>query len=272
MRASQRTISWVATAAVVIAVTAATVKIVAPSAVANESKARTFRLLKLENRTVAWAMPTDGSARTLTWAIARRPSREAGARNCGLIVPPTKTLGQTGLSSAGFERLVASAFAAWANIGVFRFERVNDPQRANILIGEQARPRGIAYANVTLSGAPRSEPRHGPQALRRARVCLNGKAPWKVGFDGDLQRYDLTYVLMHEIGHALGLDHPGASGQVMSWRYEERFATLQPGDISGLKLLYGRGARSPVTCRAAAPAARPSLGIARRKRSAPPRR
>jgi hypothetical protein len=51
--------------------------------------------------------------------------------------------------------------------------------------------------------------------------------------------YDLRYTLTHEIGHAIGLDHPGTTSQVMSYRYEERFATLQPGDIRGAAALYG---------------------------------
>src|SRR5262249_33151728 len=76
-----------------------------------------------------------------------------------------------------------------------------------------------------------------------ARICLNPAKRWKIGFDGDLTVYDLRYTLAHEIGHAIGLDHPVSAGQIMGYRYEEHFRSLQPGDTHGATLLYG--ARSP---------------------------
>ncbi|WP_206081089.1 matrixin family metalloprotease [Marinobacter orientalis] len=54
--------------------------------------------------------------------------------------------------------------------------------------------------------------------------------------------YDIRYTLIHEIGRAIGLDHPGPSGQVMGFRYTEALPGLQPGDLAGIRRLYGRGA------------------------------
>ena len=75
--------------------------------------------------------------------------------------------------------------------------------------------------------------------IGRSLICLNPRQPWKIGFDGDLKVYDLRYTLAHEIGHAIGLDHPSPSGQLMSYRYDEGQPGLQPGDIKGAALLYG---------------------------------
>jgi hypothetical protein len=75
--------------------------------------------------------------------------------------------------------------------------------------------------------------------ITQALVCLNPAKPWKVGFDGDLKTYDVRYTLAHEIGHAIGLDHPEPGGQLMSARYGEQFRTLQDGDVRGAIQLYG---------------------------------
>jgi predicted Zn-dependent protease len=116
------------------------------------------------------------------------------------------------------------------------FRLVSDAATADILIGAQARPIGRAFTNVSLRrfrGAMRCSP------LDRSLICLNPEHSWKVGFDGNLDVYDLRYTLKHEIGHAIGLDHPGTTSAVMSYRYEERFRQLQPGDIRGAVALYG---------------------------------
>ena len=91
--------------------------------------------------------------------------------------------------------------------------------------------------------------------ISRSLICLNPTRQWKVGFDGDLQRYDLRYTFAHEIGHAIGLDHPMGAGQIMGYRYEERFRELQAGDISGVIQLYGKRRPEPIV--AAAPPRRP---------------
>ena len=46
--------------------------------------------------------------------------------------------------------------------------------------------------------------------------------------------YDLRFTIAHEIGHAIGLDHPGATGQMMAFKYDEHFRQLQSGDIDGV--------------------------------------
>jgi Matrixin len=133
----------------------------------------------------------------------------------------------------------------WQAAAGISFREAESPERADILIGAQAEPEGWAFADVFYdmkSPVP-------VKPISRALICLNPTRQWKVGFDGDLQRYDLRYTFAHEIGHAIGLDHPAGAGQIMGYRYEERFRELQAGDVSGAVLLYGR--RQPETVIAA---------------------
>ncbi|MGD9857021.1 MAG: matrixin family metalloprotease [Planctomycetaceae bacterium] len=51
--------------------------------------------------------------------------------------------------------------------------------------------------------------------------------------------YDLFTVLLHELGHALGLGHSGVSGSVMESTYAGARRTLHADDIAGIQAIYG---------------------------------
>jgi predicted Zn-dependent protease len=144
-------------------------------------------------------------------------------------------LARSGISQYRYEAEAAEAFDAWSAVANIDFRQVSDAAAADILIGAQAYPVGRAFTNVSYTRNTASVVR----PLDKSLICLNPDQLWKVGFDGDLNVYDLRYTLKHEIGHAIGLDHPDTTSQVMSYRYEERFTTLQAGDISGAVALYG---------------------------------
>jgi predicted Zn-dependent protease len=55
----------------------------------------------------------------------------------------------------------------------------------------------------------------------------------------------LRYTFTHEIGHAIGLDHPGKSGSLMAYRYEEHVQQLTPSDVSAVQKLYGSRTSGP---------------------------
>ena len=152
-----------------------------------------------------------------------------GARNCRKMTSLDGLLSTRGLllNRACRDRRRVRHVAGG---GRHQFPRGGRPERAEILIGAQVEPEGWAFADVFYdmkSPVP-------VKPISRALICLNPTRQWKVGFDGDLQRYDLRYTFAHEIGHAIGLDHPMGAGQIMGYRYEERFRELQAGDISGV--------------------------------------
>jgi hypothetical protein len=213
---------------------------------ASAGPARTlpkYRLLVFDQQTVRWPDAPGGGTPLVTYAFVAQPMQTPGARNCSGLTSADGALGRSGLARADFRREVAAAFEMWEQVANVAFREVADVQSAGILIGAQITPQGRAYTNVEFE--PGSSP--GAKTMRRALICLNPEMPWKIGFDGDLSVYDVRHTIAHEVGHAIGLDHPGASGQVMGFRYDEKTSGLQVGDIAGAVSLYGPRRGRPFT-------------------------
>ena len=207
-----------------------------------------FRLLKLDGRNVVWTGKPRATAITYAFVKARTDTRDA--INCGSLGPLDPLLARSHVAETDFRVETKAAFGMWEAAANLTFTEISDPARADILIGAQLQPRGRAFTNVAYK--PQASDVSG---IERSLICLNPEMRWKVGFDGNLTAYDIRYTMAHEIGHAIGLDHPAGSDQLMHYRYEERFRTLQRGDVEGAVLLYGaRQAPYP-----AAPASEPAL-------------
>ena len=194
-----------------------------------------FQLIELEGQNVKWGYSILGTPAKVTVGFVDRVTKTPDARNCARMQPITPVLKANRISEQQFRHEVKLALRSWEKIAGISFQLVDDAAKADVLIGAQLRPRGRAFANVMHTRGD-----HGSvSSLTRSYICLNPTHPWKVGFDGRLDVYDLRYTVAHEMGHAIGLNHPGPEGQLMSFRYGERFRTPQAGDIAGAVVLYG---------------------------------
>lgn len=195
-----------------------------------------FRLLDFGGIYVRWGAAAEPVI--VTYAFVTADTQFADARNCSAMVPLDKLLEASRLGSDAFFTEVTAAFEMWERVANIRFEPAKPGSKPGILIGAQRDPIGHAYADVAYarSGNARVRP------IERSLICLNPAKRWKIGFDGNLAVYDVRYTIAHEIGHAIGLDHPEPHGQLMSMRYQERFRTLQAGDVSGAVRIYGNPA------------------------------
>jgi hypothetical protein len=217
----------------------------APAAQAGDPE---FRLLELGGRKVRWAVPENGLPAKITYAFLTERAEFPGARNCDAMLPPEAALERSKIGLDDFRREVRAAFSVWQQAANIEFQETHDVAAAGILIGADAKARGRAFTNVALRQDTVTLRKDGPAgdstaslgAIGQSLICLNPKQPWKIGFDGDLDVYDVRFTVTHEIGHAIGLDHPSPEGQLMSFRYVERARGLQPGDVAGIAALYGR--------------------------------
>lgn len=202
------------------------------------ARAEAFRLLRLEGENVRWIAPITSALTTITYAFATRHQNDPGARNCAEIEPFDRLLSRSGLDDSLFRKETRTAFDMWERAANLRFVEIADTEQAEILIGAQTVPTGIAFTNVKTSAMSVQLPQGRFRAIAQARICLNPTRSWKIGFDGRLDVYDVRHTMAHEIGHAIGLDHPGPSGTLMSFRYEEKLHDLQAGDREGAAALY----------------------------------
>ncbi len=192
-----------------------------------------FRLLTLDGAAVKWANDV-GTTPTVTYAIVRDSNRFPHARNCRGVQSPDSLLSASGIERHSFDQEVRAAFDMWEQVTDINFKEIDDVDAAGILIGAQSEPQGHAFANVDYKLGDGQF-----RQIDKSLICLNPNKKWKVGFGGSLAVYDLRYTIAHEIGHAIGLDHPDSSGQLMSFAYTERFRGLRDGDVEGVIRIYG---------------------------------
>lgn len=222
-------------------------------ALGQEAASSSYALLELQGQNVKWGASEYGTPASVTYALLTKRLDREGRINCRSMEPLSpSSFGSA--DTAGLVEQIEDAFASWERRAAITFIRIDDEKGADIVIGAQRIPRGIAYASV------RYEVRAGSlTSIRRAAICLNPDLRWETSFDGDPGTPNVHYVIQHEIGHAIGLDHPGRDGTVMGYAYAEIYTDLAKGDIDGAAYLYGRRGRTT-------PGAPPSSGRAAESR------
>jgi len=105
--------------------------------------------------------------------------------------------------------------------------------------------RGKVLAHTFYPSPPNPEPIAGD-------VHLDNDEEWVMGPDISTRSVDLFSVVLHELGHALGLGHSDVPGSVM-YPYYRRHTSLTPVDTGAIQTLYAP-AGSPGTPEAPSPA------------------
>jgi hypothetical protein len=234
----------------------------------NMGVAEADGLLRVDGGVLKWERRPSGASNVITYAVLTGPytvpsdKNTLSPDNCNAMHAFSDIVAASpNVSREAAMGELRSALEAWSKASDVSFVETSDARHASIVIGAADNPSGRAFANLSYrSGTQGAKPvakalgkaerdlsvvsnrpmQNGAvAAIDQAYVCLNPRARWKVGFDGNLKIYDLRYTFTHEIGHAIGLDHPGREDSLMNFRYDERVRELQPTDIAAAQILYG---------------------------------
>ena len=237
----------------------------AVSSLGNAALAEAGELLRVEGYLMRWAPEAAGGKTIITYSILQGAyhvkTRKSilSPSNCAKMHAFSDIVAKSpDLTEEKAKDELQAALQRWESVANIAFIEMNDPRLANIVIGAADDPGGRAFANLSYRGEKGPTPvtmalGNAPASpvlddnggdgsvvpIDQAYVCLNPKSRWKIGFDGNLDVYDLRHTFTHEVGHAIGLDHPDSTGAVMAFRYDERVRDLQPSDIAGVQRLYG---------------------------------
>lgn len=153
------------------------------------------------------------------------------------------------ISDPAYQNLIRAALAAWQAVANISFVEVADSAQAQLRFGWDAIDGAFGtvgqaqYSGVNRDNAPYF-------SINHAEVRFDTAERWTT--DRNYSANDKTNffaVALHEIGHAIGLDHTDDTSTIM-YPMVTSLHSLGGGDIAGIQALYGAKA---------APAPEPSL-------------
>ena len=136
------------------------------------------------------------------------------------------------IDESSFQDDIVAAFGSWEDIANIRFSLVPDTSSVDIRLG---------WANIDGPGnilGDTSIPSSGP--LNDVIIRFDRNEDWITGgVSGAPETINFNIVALHEIGHAIGIDHSNEASALMSSSYNPNVVSIQDDDVAALQAIYG---------------------------------
>lgn len=140
-----------------------------------------------------------------------------------------------GLSKADVSAAIKTALDAWSQVAAVRFTESKNPG--------QAKQLDISFGKIDGVGGTLAQA-YFPADVNPSRIAgdvqFDDSENWEVGNAKGSSAFDLVRVAVHEIGHALGLDHSNMSSAILapSVSPNEYFTALDQDDVDAILSIY----------------------------------
>ena len=147
------------------------------------------------------------------------------------------TLYGIAMTQAPYQAAVQDALAVWENAANIRFQKVADNTSADIQFHWNSIDGAGNILGQTYYYGAYPSPTLSVMQNMYVEFDTSDYNP-NLG-QSTVDAGDFFVVALHEIGHALGLDHPDDREQTMFAQLVSRRKSLGDGDVEGIQLLYG---------------------------------
>ncbi len=136
----------------------------------------------------------------------------------------------TSYNDGNFDTEIQQAFQAWENISGVDFEQATAANPAVLTVGMGSLPGDtVGQAFISFQPLPTVD------QIISVAITMDSDEFWSP--EGDVGTLDFYAVLLHEIGHGIGLDHVNDITEIMNPFVAGD--TLGTGDIEGAQEIYG---------------------------------
>lgn len=207
------------------------------------SKGNMYKFLRLpdkNNLEVRWFGQNNKDI-TLKYAMVDKTIFFPDAYNCGTMDNIASHMGGKNPDER-IVRVVEQALSIWAEVTHFEFKFVENIDDADIVFGAYSNPKSAYFGRAALRTSDRPFLDTPYLEIQTGAVCLNAPKLWGTG-GAPIDNKSLAYLIAHEIGHVIGLNHADGDNHLMSQSFEPPYQKvgLSVGDTMGVQSLYDVG-------------------------------